>query len=311
MDYSNRNKHLIISRVGEKFTTNEGYEIEIVEYFNNRNSTIKFNDGSIKTNIEYNNIKRGSVSYPEKSRVGEKHITNEGYELEIIEYYGCHNVKVLIDNRITLENINYQAIKEGEVANPMHKSIFNIGYTGINIIKPALKKDYSKIKAVWRAILKRCYSEESQEKYPSYKGVIVCEEWHNFQNFYRWYIENHKDYMNKWHIDKDILIKGNKIYSPETCCFVPHEVNGLFITNKSTRNKYPIGVNFRKGRGFCVILDKGGNRYSAQFDTVEEAFQAYKVAKEKHIKEVADKWKDFIDPRVYQAMYNYEVEITD
>ena len=118
--------------------------------------------------------------------------------------------------------------------------------------------------------------------------------------------------MNGWELDKDILIKGNKIYSPETCAFVPAEINGIFTKTNSKRGVYPIGVSLHKeGRFQAKVLKNKKQAYIGLFDTPEEAFQAYKKAKEEYIKEVADKWKDKIDPRVYEAMYNYQVEITD
>ena len=154
----------------------------------------------------------------------------------------------------------------------------------------------------------RCHSDKCKSN--SYKDVTVCEEWHNFQTFAKWFEDNWKSHMEGWALEKDILVKGNKIYSPDTCCFVPSEINNLFITNKYKRGDYPIGVR-KKVNGFKARIYKDKEIHLGYFNTPEEAFQAYKVAKEEYIKEIADKWKDKIDPRVYQAMYNYKVEITD
>ena len=162
----------------------------------------------------------------------------------------------------------------------------------------------------WCALKKRATSEIFKSEKTSYKEVIICDEWLNFQIFSEWYKENWKDYMDSsWQIDKDILIKGNKIYSPETCCFVPHEINSLFMSTKRIRGEFPIGVN--KERDKYRVRIGGSRKHIGIFNTPEEAFQAYKEAKESYIKEVADKWKELIDPRVYEAMYNYKVEITD
>ena len=145
----------------------------------------------------------------------------------------------------------------------------------------------------------------------TYIGCFVAEEWYCFQTFAQWHKENKKSHMKSWQLDKDILVKGNKIYSPETCCFVPQEVNTLFVKNNINRGKYPIGVSKvgNKFVSFIKTIDK--SVYLGTFTTPEEAFEAYKTAKEAHIKEVADKWRELIDPRVYQALYKYEVEITD
>ena len=114
--------------------------------------------------------------------------------------------------------------------------------------------------------------------------------------------------MEGWHLDKDIICKECKIYSPETCAFVPADVNSLFIKNDIKRGIYPISVRKTKSQRFTSRLN---GKHLGTFDTPEEAFQAYKTAKEEYIKEVANKWKDLISDQVYQAMYNYQVEITD
>ena len=110
-------------------------------------------------------------------------------------------------------------------------------------------------------------------------------------------------------MDKDILVKGNKIYSEDTCCFVPREINSLFVKRKKSRGNFALGVDYKKSvkkfRARC------GNKHLGLFNTELEAFYAYKQAKETYIKEVANKWKDQIDPRVYNALMKYEVEITD
>ena len=154
-------------------------------------------------------------------------------------------------------------------------------------------------------MLQRCYDNKTQEKYPTYKGCQVCEEWHNFQNFAKWFEENYYEVEGEnIDIDKDILCKGNKIYSPQTCVLSPHKINSLFVNRKNDRGNYPIGV--------C----KGKNKikkscYLSRYNTSEEAFQSYKQAKENYIKQVADEYKDKIPEILYKAMYKYKVNIND
>lgn len=116
-----------------------------------------------------------------------------------------------------------------------------------------------------------------------------------------------------WHLDKDILVRDNKVYYPETCCFVPSEINKLLSVKKSNRGKYPPGVTLRKdGKRFQSRVTKYGERVClGLFNTPEEAFQVYKEAKEKYIKEIADKWKGFIEPKVYKALYEFEIRESD
>ena len=112
-------------------------------------------------------------------------------------------------------------------------------------------------------------------------------------------------------LDKDILIKNNKIYSPETCVFVPHDINSLFTKANTKRGKYPIGVHFKRNKYHVQIQKYKQVIHLGTYDTSEEAFTVYKIAKENYIKEIADKYKDLIPKKLYDAMYEYEVEWED
>jgi len=251
------------------------------------------------------------------NRLGEKHTTNEGYEVEIIEYFSAINCTVVINDEkgTVLRNIQYSKIKAGSVRNPNHNSVYGIGYMGQGNYKSKYEGVSNKSYKTWLNIFVRLYSKNKLIKNPTYKDVTICEEWHNFQNFAKWFQDNYKpETMDGWHLDKDILIKGNKVYSPETCCFVPYEINVLFTKRQHNRGDYPIGVFYKtKNKKFSTKVTKGNTicGYLGLFDTPKEAFEAYKTAKEAYIKEVADKWKDLIDLKVYQALYAYQVEITD
>ena len=162
----------------------------------------------------------------------------------------------------------------------------------------------------WQDMLQRCYIDSYYEKAPTYRGCSVCEEWKYFSVFKRFFDEN---YVDGYHLDKDILVKGNKVYSPDTCCFVPREINTLFVKKNANRGTLPIGVSIAYGK-YKAQIKRYGRTYSlGVYDSSEEAFAAYKVAKEAHIKEVAEKYyrEGKITERVYNALINYKVEITD
>lgn len=253
--------------------------------------------------------KKGRESPYFVDHTGEKFITKEGYEVEIIEYFTNRNCTIRFNDGGILYNIRYENVKNRGIRNPNHRTVYGIGYMGYG--------KYTGVKGTkaysyWRGILQRCYDPLYLSKKPAYKDCSVGEYWHNYQNFGAWFEENfNPKIMKGWNLDKDILLKGSRTYSLETCCFVPCEINNLFVKNNATRGEYPVGVT-KKGNKFVATVFKNGvNRNCGTYNTPEQAFQAYKTAKEAYIKEIADKWKELIDPRVYEAMYNYKVEITD
>jgi hypothetical protein len=160
----------------------------------------------------------------------------------------------------------------------------------------------------WRNMIVRCYSPLYHEVKPAYIGCSVCEEWLNYQVFARWFEDN---YIEGYSLDKDILFKGNKVYSPTTCCFVPKELNNLIISNTSSRGELPIGIVKHQGKYRARISIDNIYISLGMFDTIQEAFDAYKRAKESNIKRIADIYMYRISEPVYQALYNYTVDISD
>ena len=159
-------------------------------------------------------------------------------------------------------------------------------------------------------MLERCYSEAYQKRQPTYKDCVVCDEWLCYANFKKWYENNVYNIEDKLELDKDILIKGNKIYSPNNCIFVPKIINSLFSAH-DRRDNLPIGVK-KQDKGYIARIRIDGKlKYLGYYETPEKAFYIYKEAKEKEIKRVADLYKDKIPQKLYEAMYSYEVEITD
>lgn len=167
----------------------------------------------------------------------------------------------------------------------------------------------------WYEMLKRCYNENNLKLYPTYRDCYVCEEWKCFSNFKKWFEDNH---ISGYCLDKDILIKGNKKYAPDTCCYIPQEINKLLLNKKMCRGKYPIGVykSIRNGKYiyYSAKFHKNGEDVNlGYYPTPQDAFQAYKAAKESHIQDVATLYfeQGKITKKVYNALLNYEVEITD
>ena len=166
---------------------------------------------------------------------------------------------------------------------------------------------------LWSSLLTRCYSDVYHSSYPAYIDCYASENFKNYSYFYEWCEVQVGFNQPDFHLDKDLLIKGNKVYSEDTCVFLPSEINRVFLKNNIVRGKYPVGVVYVKRRGiFEAKINKGKTRkHLGYFKTPEEAFRCYKIEKELHIKSLAEKWKHLIDDRAYNALMKYEVEIDD
>lgn len=242
-----------------------------------------------------------------KDRIGEITYTKYNEYIKIIEYNGYSDMVVKFDNGFKIRT-TYQHFKEGTIKNPYRKILYGIGYIGEGKFN---KRSYQ----CWKNMFKRCYDDEYKKLKPTYDACVVCDKWHNYSNFSKWFEENYYKIENETMcLDKDILVKGNKIYSPETCIFVPNKINCLFTKSNSSRGKYPIGVNYN------VEINKYQSRCSnglgesislGYFKTPEDAFEVYKINKENIIKKISDEYKDKIPQKLYVAMLRYEVEITD
>lgn len=255
------------------------------------------------------------------NRKGEKSINNFGSEMIITEYKNYHDIDVYFPKYDWVgKGRDYGDFKNKKISCPYERRTCEVGFIGEGKYEIIKDGEVTKCYKVWSSMIKRCYDEKFHKKYPTYKDCKVCDEWLNFQNFAKWYEKNYYEIPGEiMCLDKDIIYKRNKIYSPETCVFVSNRINNLFIKNDENRGKYPIGVNLykriNKYRAYCGIYDKKTKRYKNKhlgyFSSVEEAFKVYKEFKEEYIKQVANEVKEQIPQNLYEAMYNYKVEITD
>ncbi len=171
--------------------------------------------------------------------------------------------------------------------------------------------DNGVISKMWRRMLDRCYSESYHKHNPCYIGCMVCDEWLKLSNFYKWVQDPKNGYKNGYHLDKDILVRGNRVYSPNTCCFVPPQINEMFVKiNKNIKNKITIT---KCGNFYVRIYSKGKYVKGKVFNNYKEAVMFYKNNKERNIKNIAEKsYNDgLITEKTYNALMKYEVEIKD
>lgn len=182
------------------------------------------------------------------------------------------------------------------------KLVYGVGVDDVNVGRTWKEKCpfYDR----WRGMLRRCYSEQTLEKYPTYRGCSVCEEWLTFSNFKSWMEQ--QDWEGK-HLDKDLLVKGNKVYSPETCIFVDKLVNRFTTERTHDRGKYPLGVTKLERlkdnpyAAQCSDPFTGKRGHIGVYSTPEEAHLAWKRRKHEFACMLAE--SDLVtDPRLEEAL---------
>ena len=252
-------------------------------------------------------------------RTGEKGVNNFGSKMVIVEYRTNRDIDIYFpEYNWTTKNREYKEFKNGQIKCPYERRYYGVGYVGEGKYKASENRKHTRTYIIWKNMLRRCYSEKEHKKQPTYIDCKVCEEWHNFQNFARWFNENYYEIEGeRMELDKDILFKHNKIYSPETCVFVPETINLLFTKRQNDRGKSVIGTTPKNGKYIarCSIINlktgKSKQEYLGCYETQEKAFEVYKYYKEKNIKEVADYYKGQIPQKLYNALYEYKAEIDD
>ena len=234
--------------------------------------------------------------------------TNMCGDCVVVEYRGANDITVQFKDTGFKTIVALHNLKKGEVKDRLKPSFYGVGIVGEAFVKN------DPMYNTWMCMLNRCYGAMHTKKNSPYKDCSVSENFKYYPYFKEW-CNKQIGFGNKgWALDKDILVKGNKVYSEDTCCFVPMEINGLQFSSSIRGGDYPIGVSYdaKNDKYKAQMGGKGASKtFIGRYATPEEAFQAYKQAKEAYIKEVAEKWKDQIDIRVYEALMNWRVSIDD
>jgi hypothetical protein len=178
-----------------------------------------------------------------------------------------------------------------------HKLVYGVG------VFDGVMESTSIVYDSWHHMIERCYCLSRLEKYPSYSDCTVDPEWHLYSNFKKWFEVN---YVDGYHLDKDVLVQGNKIYSSERCVFIPHRINNLLTDRARDRGEYPLGVSkeSRRNKYKACISVLGKNKHLGFYDTPEEAHEAWRMAKKKYVSECANESfsKGEISERVRNAL---------
>lgn len=306
----------------EKYN-NDNILMKVIKYNTAHDIDVQFENGEIVHNTQWQLFERGSIRQPE-NRVGIYKNNSEGDLMKVIEYNSSSDVVIEFQDKYKYICKTYwKHFKNGCVKNPYHPNKYG-GIVGTN--KDINETDdfcisTSKEYNAWFNILTRCFNKNVHAKENTYKNCTICKEWMCFWNFYKWII-NQENYVqwkdnDDYAIDKDILIKGNKFYSPKTCVLVPKSINNLLVKHDKRRGKYPIGVTKRKVDGMFEAQCRNpiDDKYYTLglYNSPYDAFVSYKQYKEKIIKKVAK--EEFENNKItlvcYNALINYNVEITD
>lgn len=238
--------------------------------------------------------------------------TNNYGDVEVVEYLDSHNITVKFLNTDSIKITTTSALTTGILKDP---EVHNTHKYGVMDLPKSVGKGGKRdpLYHTWNGVMQRCYNLKHKINSPTYEDCTSSETFRYFSKFKSWYYSQIGCDQKEWHLDKDILVKGNKVYSEDTCCIVPAEINCALAGNKGVRGAFPQGVIYNCTKTRYRARIQRGDKWESlgTYDTPEEAFYAYKPVKEAHIKSLAEKWKDKIDPRVYEALMNWTIEITD
>lgn len=194
--------------------------------------------------------------------------------------------------------------------------IYGVGIYERGKFSGYIHSKHTKEYAIWKRMLERCYCAKTQVKHPTYIGCSVSDNFKNFQYFAEWCQSQIGFGVKGYELDKDFISKGNKLYSEDTCFFIPQVVNVFIIKADRRRGKYPVGVSIDKKTGRFIARcrdgsEKKNSKYLGVYKTSEEAFQAYKTYKEALAKELAIKYERLVHPKVIEVLSNFTVNIEE
>ena len=226
-----------------------------------------------------------------------------------LNHINHHIVDFVFLDSGSIQQASMGALRKGLVKDYSQPTFLGVGVTGEGCRNYGSlgKKSFS----VWKEMLRRCYDVKFLENNETYIGCSVSEFFRYYDNFHQWCIKQIGFGSKGFELDKDLLSGANKIYSEDTCCFLPKEINSCLRGFKSKSIKTGVQYHTRdkiyQTKGFV----EGEYVHLGSFKTEDEAFLVYKSFKEEYIRSLANKWKDQIDPRVYEALMNWEVSIDD
>lgn len=194
----------------------------------------------------------------------------------------------------------------------MHPSVEGIGFIGVGDRLPYHDKDrYNS----WASMIARCYRTRLHEKYPTYEECQCVDGWLNFQNFCEFY-DDDKFRKKGWNLDKDLLILGNKVYSPETCVFLPKALNNIALSYVDTTSKFGY-----KGVGYCPESGKwmssvwspttlNNKTTGGRYLDIRDACRDHLRGNIRRYENIISEYEGILDPRAIEA-YKVRIKLTE
>lgn len=228
----------------------------------------------------------------------------------LIEYNTSTDIKVQFTTG-QIVKANFYNFENGKIKSNFYPSFFGFGILGQEAVSDNNGEPLGSFNS-WRNMIKRCYGG-SKSSSPSYSDCYVCEEWRYFKNFKDWYNDNYYQLGDeRMELDKDILVKNNKVYSPSTCIFVPKTINtplagpGGNVAKRDT----PVGIFVNKDGSY---FSRFGKNRGKEFWNLDEAISYYKSRKKARMVEIAERYKskygDDFPKIIYDTLINYEVDM--
>lgn len=298
--------------IGDILKDKIGNIVTILDIDTTSRVTFRWEDGYTRV-CQASVIKSGTLMREENSqrlnpsvKVGDIFVNCQGSEMTVEKYTNSQNIIISFTTpvqhsvRTTTGNL-----KKGNVHNKYLPTVAGVGVIGD--FKIDVK---SKMYRTWVGMLKRVYTPRSTTEKVTYGDCSVQKEWFEIKNFALWF--NKQILKDDWHLDKDLLVLGNKMYGENTCIFLPREVNTFLTDRHNHRGDWPIGVTYHerlnKWQSTCNF--DGISNYLGVFEDPLVAFEVYKKFKEGCSKILASRWEGLIDKRGISALLNYKVDIS-
>jgi len=236
-------------------------------------------------------------------KVGDLFPMNSGGSVIVVRYQNAFNVVVeWLDENKHRAKVRTLDLRKGKGKNPFSASVYGHGFVGVGNYRTTTGGELTLAYKVWTSMLKRCYSPLYLKKYPTYRGCSVHSDWLSFQSFAAWHEKEDNSQKIGFDLDKDLRVHENKVYGPETCSFVPQQINKLLTNCGVLRGDLPRGVCAAKKYFTASLRVRGKRQKLGSYATPELAYEVYKKAKEANVKSMAEEWRDYLHPEVYDYL---------